>query len=225
MVSRDLPTTASQACRTFLSHPSPVVLSIGTAVLLGVRIWLGQWTWWDVVIPVALAAWWPMHEWIIHIGLLHARPIQLGRLTVDFKVAKIHRHHHAEPWDLQPTFIPFHIVPLTGIPLTVAAYLLLPANIATTFLLAYITYSLHYEWCHYLAHIDWCPPLAYYRKRVRLHRLHHFHHERLWWGVSTLSADRVLGTAPAVEATARSKTTHDLLAGPWFNHDDAVRQK
>jgi hypothetical protein len=67
---------------------------------------------------------------------------------------------------------------------------------------------------HFLAHIPWCPsgPLlgAYYQRRVREHRYHHFRNENFWWGVSMGLGDRVLGTAPKVEEVGRSGTTSTL---------------
>ncbi len=221
MVDRDLPTDARTAWRTFYTHPSPVVLTTLVAGFIPLRLVLGDWSWWDLIIPAALLAWWPIHEWIIHILVLHARPIRFLGRTWDLKVARIHRDHHQDPWHLPHVFIPFHIVPWTGIPLIIAAYLMIPAPLATTFLTAYLLLSLHYEWCHYLAHIDWCPKIPYYQRRVRAHRWHHFRHERLWWGVSMGAGDTILGTSPPIDSVARSPSTHDLLAGPWFSHADA----
>ncbi len=210
----DLPKTPSQALRGFIHHPSPVVLGVLAIAFTAARVWLGNWSWYDLIGPVALVVAWPFYEWMIHVFLLHARPFRVGRKTVDFKVSQIHREHHADPWDLPKSFIPFHMVPLSGIPMIIAVFVLAPTlELATGFIAVYLWLSLHYEWCHYLAHIDWCPPLAYYRKRVRLHRLHHFHHERLWWGVSTYLGDTVLGTGPDVKGAPRSQYTHDLL-GP-----------
>jgi hypothetical protein len=51
---------------------------------------------------------------------------------------------------------------------------------------------------------------AYYQRRVREHRYHHFRNENYWWGVSMGLGDRLLGTAPQVTETPRSGTTSTL---------------
>ncbi len=210
-----LPTTAGAAVRGFVRHPSPVVLLTLAIAFTVTRIALGNWTWYDAIGPLALVAVWPFYEWLIHVFLLHFRPVKVRGRTFDMKVARIHRAHHADPWDLPVSFIPFHMVWLSGIPLAIVVFWVAPSvELATGYLAAYLWLSLHYEWCHYLAHIDWCPPLGYYRLRVKLHRWHHFHHERLWWGVSTHLGDTVLGTGPDVKNAPRSSTTHDLLGAP-----------
>ncbi len=210
-----LPTTAGAAVRSFFTHPSPIVLGVLAVGFTAWRIALGNWTWYDLIGPAVLVVGWPVYEWLIHVFLLHFRPVKIGGRTWDMKVSRIHRAHHADPWELPLAFIPFHIVPLSGIPLGVAVFLLAPSvELATGFLAAYLWLSFHYEWCHYLAHIDWAPRFAYYQRRIRLHRWHHFHHERLWWGVSTGWGDTILGTGPDVKDAPRSPNTHDLLGAP-----------
>ena len=77
-------------------------------------------------------------------------------------------------------------------------------------LATFFALSLHYEFCHFMAHTNWCPPLDYYRRRQRMHRLHHHRDEKLWWGVSMGLGDRIMGTAPDFRTVERSTTVRDV---------------
>lgn len=205
-----LPRTAGSALRTFVSITSPRLLVIMLSVLLALRLHVGQWSGWDVLVVLALLAWWPINEWLIHVVLLHYRPrVILGR-RVDFLLPQTHRAHHADPWNLQHVFIPLHIyvgaIPVYGL----LAWWGLHEPLVLTFATAHLLLATHYEWVHFLAHIPWCPNIAHYQTRVREHRLHHFRNENFWWGVSMGSADRWFGTAPD-PATVDRSGTHSTL--------------
>lgn len=205
---RDLPRTAGAAVATFFRHASPRILLAATLAAVAARLYLGHWRPADAWFALGLLLYWPLNEWLIHVFILHHRPRRLLGRKWDYYVASKHRKHHRDPWHLPLVFIPLHIYPLSLPALVFTAWLLTPdLPLALTWLSAYLLLSLHYEWSHYLAHIGWCPPLAYYRRRVREHRLHHFRNERYWWGVSMGAADRLLGTAPAAEAVERSPNT------------------
>lgn len=212
-VPKELPRTGSDALRTFLRHTSPRVLIALCAVLVPARLALGEWSLMDVWIALAILAYWPFNEWLIHVFVLHHRPRRILGLRWDYLVAHRHRQHHADPWHLPLVFIPVHVFPASIAALLLLAWLLAPSMpLALTGLSVYLLLSLHYEWCHYLAHIGWCPQgfFGHYQRRVREHRLHHFRNEQYWWGVSMGAADRVLRTAPAADAVSRSDGTADL---------------
>lgn len=206
-----LPRDAKTAVRTFVSHDSPRLILLFVLILGGWRLWLGHFGWGDALIAAALVAYFPVNEWLIHVLLLHFRPRELFGRKVDFYLPKTHRHHHANPWDLDWVFIPRHVHALTAPAAALILWALWPwKEFALTALAVYLLLGLHYEWVHYLAHIPWCPDNKYYQRRVREHRYHHFRNENFWWGVSFGLADRLLGTAPKVEETSRSGTTSTL---------------
>jgi hypothetical protein len=211
----DSPATPGQACRAFLSHASVRILLAALLVLWPWRIWLGAWTWVDVALALGLWAAFPFIEWFIHVVMLHYRPRRIGRWTLDFRLPRTHRHHHAHPWDLDWVFVPLHIHAMVVPALLGAVMLAGPWRGAVlTFAAVFLTQGLHYEWVHFLGHIRWTPSWAYYQRRVREHRYHHFRNENYWWGVSRGLADRVLGTAPDARSTARSGTNKDLGIKP-----------
>lgn len=206
------PSTANAAFRTFFANTSSQILTILIVTLVTAKLFVGQWSWMDLVAAAVIFAGWPLLEWFIHVVLLHNKPRELLGRSVDFLLPQTHRWHHADPWNLEHVFIPLHIYPLVA-PLGIAvAFVFLPLGLACSVLAIYFALALHYEWVHYLSHISWCPPVRYYQRRVMEHRLHHFKSEQHWWGVSMGLGDRLLNTAPKPASIPVSPHTDDILA-------------
>jgi hypothetical protein len=68
--------------------------------------------------------------------------------------------------------------------------------VAGTGLVFHLLLAFHYEWVHFLVHTHVVPRTALYRRLWRNHRLHHFKNDHYWFGVTMLSGDRLLRTAP-----------------------------
>jgi len=213
-----LPRDARAALAVFARHPSPLLIALFAAILAGWRVAYGSFGWGDVIVAAAIVAYFPFNEWLIHVFMLHYKPRRLFGRTLDFYLPKTHRRHHADPWNLKWVFIPRHIHLWTVPQVALILWLLWPwKEFALTGLATYLLLGLHYEWVHFLSHIPWCPSRgivgAYYQRRVREHRWHHFRNENFWWGVSMGLGDRALGTAPAVEDVGRSGTTREIAVG------------
>ena len=206
-----VPRSAAAVLRLFAQQWSVRILFGLFATSLALRLWLGHYSWVDAALVLALLAYWPLNEWLIHVCILHHKPRQLGRWLWNYRIAQDHRAHHANPWAVQHVFISLHVFPWALPLLLAAAWLITPdAPRMLTLLTTFSLLSLHYEWSHLLAHVGWHPPSAYYARRVREHRLHHFRNERYWWGVSMGLGDRLLGTAPNPASVDRSDSVHDL---------------
>jgi hypothetical protein len=206
-----LPRDARTALRVFTAHPSPQLIALFAAVLAVWRGWLGHFTWVDAAVALAIVAYFPFNEWLIHVFMLHYKPKKLFGRTVDFYLPVTHRRHHADPWNLKWVFIPRHVHFWTVPEIALILWLAWPVKeAAMTGITVYLILGLHYEWVHFLAHIPWCPDSSYYQRRVREHHYHHFRNENYWWGVSMGLGDRVLRTAPPVEEVGRSGTTSTL---------------
>lgn len=211
-----LPRDASSAIKVFIRHPSTQLIALAFLAAIIARIWLGHFSWIDAAVAIGIWAYFPVNEWLIHVFILHFKPVTMFGRTFDFYLPKTHRRHHAEPWNIDWIFIPRHVHVLT-FPLfaliAFAAYhwggLTVGAPVLSG-IVVYLFFGLHYEWVHYLAHIPWCPNISYYKRRVREHRWHHFRNENYWWGVSMGLGDRIFGTAPLVEDIGRSGTTATL---------------
>jgi len=75
---------------------------------------------------------------------------------------------------------------------------------------------------HLLVHTRYRPRTALYRRLWRNHRLHHFKNERLWFGVTMLGGDRLLGTAADPAAvSARASTRRPAPA--WHRPRQTMR--
>ena len=97
----------------------------------------------------------------MHAFVLHFEPRRLGPFTVDLHVAKLHRAHHADPWNGPLTFIPKRT--FLHVAVALAFMRLLFGSVApwvATTLAAYAVLALRYEWSHYLAHIRYTPRWA-----------------------------------------------------------------
>lgn len=211
MITSESPNTLGLAFRHFFDFLSPRVLTVACAVSFSVRFALGDWSWWDAAIVLGIAAFWPLQEWLIHVFVLHYRPVTVFGRTLDFAVPRSHRRHHRDPWNIDILFIPSHVF-LYAIPLQVALWVGLAPTLPLAFtgLAAFYAFTLHYEWVHYLVHTRYRPKSWLYDRLWRNHRLHHCKNEHYWFGVTMLSGDRLLGTAPALDAVPTSRTCRTL---------------
>jgi hypothetical protein len=172
---------------------------------------LGGWSWVDAVIPLAVLAFEPFTEWLIHIFILHFRPKTVGGHAIDPLVSRKHRAHHRDPRDAALVFVPTPVLigALIGV---VVLYSLAfrSARPAATAIAASLIMLSVYEWTHFLIHSSYRPRHGPYRAIWRAHRLHHFRNERYWFGVTMHLGDRVLRTYPAKEAVPPSATARTL---------------
>jgi hypothetical protein len=206
-----LPRDAASAAKLFCAQRSPRLIALFVLVLGLWRMLAGPLSWIDALAALAVFAYFPFNEWLIHVFILHYRPHALFGRTIDFYLPVTHRRHHADPWNLKWILIPLHVHVLTVPLIACLLWMLWPWHLTVlTAAATYLLLGLHYEWVHYLAHIPWCPSIGYYQRRVREHRYHHFRNENYWWGVSMGLADRVFGTAPCAEEVGRSRTTSTI---------------
>lgn len=203
--------TLAEAARKFFGYPTPWLIGLTALSAWVARLWVGEFGWLDVLIAAGIAAFWPLQEWLIHVFILHFKPIELGGRRIDLHLAEKHRDHHGNPWHLDDVFIPLRTL-LLGLPIGVALWFLVAPdwNIALTGLGFYASLGLVYEWTHYLVHTNYRPKTKLYRRLWKNHRLHHFKNENLWYGVTMLSGDRLLGTAPQADQAETSETCRSL---------------
>jgi len=223
LTSKRADLTGLGACwREFFSQFSPRAALTAIALALAARIYVGQWSWRDVLPPLALLAAQPFVEWAIHKYLLHLAPFELRGRTIELYGSIQHRNHHLTPSDLDRVLLkPIEVVSfLVQIAVVIALLTLaigLPFGWAIFPLtLTGITFAylglFRYEWSHFLIHTPYVPRTRWYRAIWRNHRLHHFKHEGYWMGVSSNLGDRLLGTNPDQRSVAKSPTARTLGA-------------
>jgi hypothetical protein len=217
------PLRLGDVARAFVRYDSPKIIAFAFVAALAARVAIGAYSWRDFVIPIALIAFEPITEWLIHVYLLHARPIPIRGRDYDLLAAREHRAHHAAPTELDGVLVP-----------TYALFLFVPAIAAILFALSFALEALvggeriawwlsglvvgygillSYEWCHFLIHTPYRPRRRYYRVIWRNHRLHHYKNEHYWFGVTSNLGDSVLGTNPEQSSVAKSPTARTLGGG------------
>lgn len=203
--------TLGAALRLFLGHWSARLLVAQWLVFVAVRPFLGAPRGWDLVIVAAVATWWPLMEWMAHIGILHARPKRLLGLTIDPVAARYHRRHHAEPWNLRWVFLPTAMI-LALMPVHAVLWVAITrdAGLAVTGMVAFGGVAILYEWTHFLTHVSYAPKRSWYRTLQRRHRLHHFKNEHYWLGFTVPWVDDMMRTAPDSKQTEVSPTVRTL---------------
>jgi sterol desaturase/sphingolipid hydroxylase (fatty acid hydroxylase superfamily) len=206
--------------REFLTHFSPRVIAAACAAVLAARLYVGEWSWRDLVLPLLLLSAQPFVEWVIHKYLLHLKPISIRGRRIELYGSIQHRRHHRSPSDLDRVLLkPVEVVGfLVQIALVIALLALaIGVSLGTPvlgpalsgLLVAYLG-LFRYEWSHFLIHTPYVPRSRWYRAVWRNHRLHHFKHEDYWMGVSSNLGDRLLGTNPEQKAVPRSPTARTL---------------
>src|SRR5262249_30498595 len=154
-----------EAWPIFARHGSPRILMLAVAAAAVGRLWVGGWSAWDLIPVAAIVAYWPIQEWLIHVFILHFKPVRVGRWTLHFRVPRKHREHHRDPWNYDILFIPMHSfiysIPLLGW----LWFALTPSpSLAVTGLTVHLLLALHYEWIHFLIHTRVAPRTSFYQR-------------------------------------------------------------
>jgi hypothetical protein len=206
--SRRRPLTLGRAAAAFWRHPSPLLLVTVLLSALAARVLVGGWRWSDALTPLVMLAVFPFFEWVVHVCVLHWRPLRVAGVRIDPLLARKHREHHADPRDLPLVFIPWPVLLWLLPAVTAIGLLAFPRlGLGLTFLTVLAALGLGYEWTHYLIHSDYRPRSGPYRAIWRNHRLHHYKNEHYWFTVTTsATADRLLGTCPDPARVASSPT-------------------
>lgn len=202
----------SDAARCFLRQPTPWMLAALALATISARAAIGDWQVSDAVVALAALGLFPFAEWVIHVCVLHWRPRRFAGFTLDSRLARCHRAHHADPKNVPLIFIPWQTLSVVIPVLTIAAFLAFPRpGLALTFLMTMSVIGLAYEWTHYLIHSNYRPQSRIYRALWRNHRNHHFKNEHYWFTVTTAgTADRILGTYPDPRSVETSPTAKNL---------------
>ena len=204
--------TLGEAAPVFYRHASPLLLTAAVVGMVTARVVVGGADVRDAAIVVAVVALQPFIEWLIHVTVLHARPVTVAGRTVDLRAARKHRRHHADPRNLRILFIPLDSLVVGAIVVGGLQALLPTWSTRLTLGATAAVLALLYEWTHFLIHTDYKPKTAAYRRLYQGHRLHHFRNENYWFGVTRRFGDTVLRTNPGKDAVPVSPTCRSLLA-------------
>jgi hypothetical protein len=210
---KETATSLVAAAREFFKNRSPRFILATVLSLIGYRLYLGDWSLWDAAIVGGILAFWPIQEWLIHVFILHFKPFKIGERTVDLHLARKHRRHHGDPWNLSDIFVPLYASILAMLVQVTLWTLLMPTrSLAVTGIAFFSFMGLVYEWTHYLVHSRYRPRSAFYKRIWKHHRLHHCKNEHYWFGVTMSGGDRLLGTFPDEHDVELSETARTIIA-------------
>ena len=212
--------TLADCWRAFVHMRTPPLLAAGLVGALALRLLLGHYDWRDLVVLAGVIAATPVVEWLIHVYLLHAKPLRAFGRRYDLLAAREHRAHHIAPSELDGVLLPRYAVLIFLPQIALTVWLLsFPIHLvlggdrlahAATGLLASYAILATYEWCHFLIHTPYRPQGRYYRSIWRGHRLHHYKNEHYWFGVTSTVGDHLLRTAPDQTEVQKSNTARTL---------------
>jgi len=213
-------TTLRAGGREFMRHFSPRAAMAAIVLALAARIYVGDWSWHELALPLALVAAQPFVEWLIHKYLLHLPAFEVRGRRIELYGSIQHRNHHLDPSNLdrvllKPLEVVSFLVQIALVLALIAGVVALAsgwsfAALALTGLVFAYAGLFRYEWSHFLIHTPYVPRTRWYRTIWRNHRLHHFKHEDYWMGVSSNLGDRVLGTNPDQRTISKSPTARTL---------------
>jgi len=195
----------------FARQGNPRVIAVMLAAAVALRVVLARWSVGDLFVALAILALEPFTEWVLHVTVLHLRPVTIRGRDVELHIARRHRLHHMDPKRIKHVLIPQGVL-LRLVVFAVPLYYLVTPTLrqALTGLVTSYAMLLTYEWTHFLIHSTYVPRSRYYRYIWRAHRLHHYKNEKYWFGVTVHLADHVLRTFPRRDAVETSPTARTL---------------
>lgn len=204
-------TTLAEEARFFWSHRNAQLIAGAFATALMLRLAMGGWSRWDVLVVAVMIALEPFVEWMIHVFILHFKPRKILGREIDPLLSRKHRAHHSDPRKVEWIFVPMPVL-TRSVPIILLIYVLvLPTvQLGLTASVTGLGILLTYEWTHYLIHSRYQPRSRLYRYIWRAHRLHHYKNENYWFGVTVHAADHVLGTFPEKDNVETSPTCRTL---------------
>ena len=203
--------TLKGAVALFITGSSPRILLFQLFVASIFRIQMGAVGQWDLLLGLAICVYWPFQEWLFHKTLLHAKPRTIFGFTFDSPMAKVHRYHHRNPFNLETIFVPAKVI-LALIPIhAMIWYLITPTiELALTGIAVFTACAFLYEWIHFFAHIPYRPKSKWLKTIQQNHRAHHFKNEHFWHAFTMPYLDTIMGTGPNPKDTPRSPTCKTL---------------
>ncbi|MFZ5722960.1 MAG: sterol desaturase family protein [Pseudomonadota bacterium] len=194
-VAEKFPENYPEAVRFMFSHAGPGLLLAILISALAARPMLGGISWRDAVIVLLFVGLRGFMEWGLHRYVFNAAPLPLLGVRLHNPISVMHGTHHANPRQAEALFFGWKGV-LLVLFLSLLTLLLLfrDVGLAVSGLLAVVVNLLLYEWFHLVAHSSIAPSFPPFRAAVHNHRRHHFVDGDHSFGVTSILADRVLGT-------------------------------
>jgi sterol desaturase/sphingolipid hydroxylase (fatty acid hydroxylase superfamily) len=169
------------------------VLAIGALVAFFAA---GGPDWTTPLFVVAGIATFSLSWYLLHRFLLHSTILYRFRWTAPLW-KRVHFDHHSDPNDLRVLFgaISTTLPPMVAI--SVGAWMLTHNQSQTlVFFATLVLMTIWNEFCHCIQHLGITPKNRFLRRIKKLHLIHHFKNETVYYGITNFFWDRFLGTFP-----------------------------
>lgn len=139
-----------------------------------------------------------INEYLVHRFLLHEFPRLLP------KAYEGHVAHHKYPNEMKYIFGPIYYDVLIYAILYALMYLITRnLHLAAALAFGFNVFQVYYQWVHFISHRPIVPLFPWNRWLKRMHLLHHFKDEHLWYGVTHPYLDMISGSYAKIK---RKKT-------------------
>lgn len=190
-----LPKTFSQALLVTMRHSGPFMMFIFLVIALFFRLYLGEFTWFDVLFPLISIYSLGFIEWALHYYIWHENPLPIIGKTLKTPLSRMHRLHHDYPDDLNTLFFGWKaVVVATTFIWGMSAIIFENIEFMLTIIFSFSLVLFLHEYAHFVAHTNVNPKSLWLKKIITNHRLHHFKDETKWMGVSSTIPDKLFGT-------------------------------
>lgn len=193
-MNNQMPTNYKEVAGFMLSHSGPKVALLALILCL---IYMGGhgWHWVDVGIVSSMFFLRGFLEWTFHKYVWHSHPLPLVHWKIKGPIAIMHANHHKNPYASEGLIFGAPGVLAVCALITGGGFLVLQSfSLGVSFLTGFLLVLMVHEWHHVLAHSNIDPISPLFRRAVMCHRLHHHEDARAYMGVSSVLADKVMGT-------------------------------
>jgi sterol desaturase/sphingolipid hydroxylase (fatty acid hydroxylase superfamily) len=172
-----------------------------------------------VVVVVYAPAEYLLHKYVLH-SLEYLSPRIMARMWI-----RAHYAHHRAPAQQDVILASPPMFMLLLLILNAPVFLIDP-SLCLPWSAAIVGAFSMYEIVHYSAHTGGQMTSRYFRKRRKLHLLHHYHDDRANFGIVTSVIDQMVGSLRESRADTRSPTTFNLgYFGELMRRKPLVREE
>lgn len=184
-----------------------VMSLLALAGLLFTILHLNTFSTWAALV-FGLAAY-SLSEYTTHRFFFHMRPPK-NPLMLKF-IKRMHYDHHAEPKELKLLFLPlWYTLPQIAVVGAIAFSLTQSLFLMIAFITGVMLLLLYYEWAHFVAHQPIKPLTPWGKWMKKTHLWHHYKNENYWYGVTSMTYDKLLGTYKDEKEVSKSPTVRNL---------------
>lgn len=194
-VSTKLPGSYGEAFLLMFSSAGPQTLLVVTILACVARLSLGAMAIGDGLVFTSFILLRSFMEWALHMYIFNAAPLPLTGWRLRSPISIMHGQHHEDPSRLETLFFGWKgVLFVIAVSFGLLVIVFRNERLAISGISAVAINLLMYEWCHIVAHSKINPENYFFRKVIENHRSHHYVDGAMSMGVSSVLADKVLGT-------------------------------